>query len=299
MIVDWHNTTAAMLALRLHSIGRSAPVLVALASRCEAWLGRRARAHLCVTNAMRTMLARDAGIEAALLPDLPPERFRPLSATERQHFTERYASLFGSREGDRPAVVVSPCGWTADDDFALLVAALRKWDAMLSERDPACSRPRALFLLTGDGERRREAGVQLASTSFRCLSVHTHWFASDDYPFMLASADLGLSLHRSASGVDLPIKLSEMLGSGLPVCSLDYGEVLRERIDDGVNGVLFSTADGLASLLGELLDTFPDAPRLSRMRSAVAAGRPERWEEAWTRVAAPLIGALAGSRSAA
>jgi beta-1,4-mannosyltransferase len=220
-----------------------------------------------------------------VLPDLPTARFRPLDRTARDRFRTQQRAVFDTADASA-AIVISPSAWTIDDDFDLLIEALRSWDAALLARGEHTLR--ALFVLTGAGERKLEIEQLLAASTFTCIAVRTAWFEPDDYPSALAAADLGLSLHRSANGADIPIKLSELSGCGIPVCALDSRGV-RERIEDGVNGVLFSTAAELAVTLDSLLGNGADTPALHNLRAAVAASPAESWESCWNRLARPLF----------
>jgi beta-1,4-mannosyltransferase len=120
--------------------------------------------------------------------------------------------------------------------------------------------------------------------------VQTLWLAIEDYPLLLGAADLGLCLHRSSSGLDLPMKIADMFGSGLPVCALDYGPCLTELVRHGEDGLVFSTSEQLANQLYELFQGFPNAtPLLARLRRNASECGRVRWLEGWQKDALPVF----------
>lgn len=126
--------------------------------------------------------------------------------------------------------------------------------------EPATSLPKLLIIVTGKGDLRARylaAIAQLESLeAWRFVRIRTAWLETQDYPLLLGSADVGVSLHTSSSGLDLPMKVVDMLGCGLPVCALDFA-CLNELVVERWNGVVFRDAEGLARQWESLLANHP------------------------------------------
>lgn len=217
----------------------------------------------------------------------------------------------------RPALVVSSTSWTADEDFGILLAAARLYDAAAASAGGArgASLPDVLFVITGRGPQREAYLQQIAKLPLRRCAFASVWLEQDDYPKLLGAADLGVCLHTSSSGLDLPMKVVDMFGSGLPVCAARF-DCIGELVDEGRTGLLFDGPEQLAAQLIDLLSGFGGrggggdggggdgsgdgggdggGARLEAMRAAVAAAHARwRWHDNWSRVAAPVIAAACG-----
>lgn len=65
-----------------------------------------------------------------------------------------------------------------------------------------------LFLVTGKGPQREAYRERMKGMNLRRVAFRLLWLEAVDYPLLLGSCDLGVCLHTSSSGVDLPMKVT-------------------------------------------------------------------------------------------
>ncbi|KAG6604722.1 UDP-glycosyltransferase TURAN, partial [Cucurbita argyrosperma subsp. sororia] len=115
------------------------------------------------------------------------------------------------------------------------------------------------------------------------------WLSPEDYPLLLGSADLGVCLHTSSSGLDLPMKVVDMFGCGLPVCAVSYS-CINELVKAEKNGLLFSSSSELADELLMLFRGFPnECSALDSLKNSTVEMGSRRWSTEWDEHAKPLI----------
>jgi beta-1,4-mannosyltransferase len=288
-VVDWHNLGYTLLQLRL---GRLHPA-VRLARWFERRDARRVEANLCVSRGLAAFLESRFGVkQAQVLYDRPASAFVPVDRAERELFRQALFARLGIR-ASTVGFIVCPTSWTEDEDFDVVIDAvtqleerIRGWQAGSSSR----RFPELVILVTGDGARRAEFERRFAGLPARRIQLRTRFLEPEDYPRVVGSADLGLCLHRSSSGLDIPMKIADLFGAGVPVCALDYGACLAERVRHGDNGLLFSTGRQLADVLFDLFETFPsDQKMLERLRAGARKSARPTWEEGWEREAKPVL----------
>lgn len=198
--------------------------------------------------------------------------------TARQLSELTYEDLAG-----RPALIVSSTSWTEDEDFGILLEALIELDKEAVAKPSEY--PNFLVVVTGKGPMRTFYEARMAELKLQRVQVRTLWLSTADYPLMLGSADLGVCLHVSTSGLDLPMKVVDMFGAGIPVCAVSFS-CLNELVKHDVNGLVFHNPAQLAEQLKALFEGFPAAPSsqlLTRLRSGVAEFQLNRWQDNWDR----------------
>jgi beta-1,4-mannosyltransferase len=301
----------------------NAPMFAVIARIYEQVMAPLATGHLCVTEAMKTFIEREFKIptnKINVLHDCPNAMFRPQNAQNNhelltrlhgklcagcprswyQHLDPEKQTLFTEQKengeycprSQRPALVTSSTSWTPDEDFGLLLAALVGLDKQILEEESSL---KIVVAITGKGPNKTFFEKEISSLRLQNIAIETLWLEHSDYPRLLACADVGISLHTSTSGIDLPMKVLDLFGCEVPVCARQF-RCLPELVQDDVQGRVFETSQELQEQLSTLLSPlarypgcwpphgFADLARYSR----ALHGR-KRWDSNWKENALPVL----------
>jgi len=310
-------------------LSKNSPIFAIIARLYEKTMAPLATSHLCVTDGMKTFIGNHFGINPRIihvLHDCPGSMFYLRTTKDNhelmksihgkicagcprswyQHLDPSWQTLFTEKHSDdktndvnnyaprpnRPALVTSSTSWTTDEDFGVLLAAMVRLDESISELQSSL---KVVVVVTGKGPQKGFYQKEISMTNLKNIAILTLWLEPADYPRLLACADIGVSLHTSTSGIDLPMKILDNFGCEVPVCAYNF-PCLKELVDDDVNGRTFESVSDLhEQLLGLLspLDKYPgswpphsfgDLARYSRK----LLGR-KKWEENWREIALPAI----------
>ena len=205
--------------------GGSTPI-----SACRAALAAFLESRFGVKHAQRALRSAGVGVRAdraRRARAIPPGAVRAPRHPRQHRRLHRLSHELDRGRGLRRRHRGGACGSKSGSADGKRAAAARRF-------------PELVILVTGDGARRAEFERRFAGLPARRIQLRARLLEPDDYPRVVGSADLGLCLHRSSSGLDIPMKIADLFGAGVPVCALDYGACLAERVRHGDNGLLFS-----------------------------------------------------------
>ena len=266
-IIDWHNYGYTIL-----KVNNRPKFLVYLACKYEKYFGKKSDLNFCVSQAEKRDLKKEFGIEAVCLPDRPVKGlFKFLNEQEANELYKKYpnelSSLIDSHlpenKNNKPIVMISSTSWTPDEDFSMLLDSFIKTEEMILEDIEDKEQKtkvnitkdkikKILFLITGRGPLRDAFMKKVAEAKLNYFDVKSIWLESDDYPKLLSLVDLGVSLHYSSSGIDLPMKVVDMFSGCLPVASVYYDTIV-ELVEENKNGFLFKNDKDLCKILKNVI----------------------------------------------
>eukprot|EP01117_Protostelium_nocturnum_P003018 TRINITY_DN13946_c0_g1_i1.p1 TRINITY_DN13946_c0_g1~~TRINITY_DN13946_c0_g1_i1.p1 ORF type:complete len:462 (-),score=116.63 TRINITY_DN13946_c0_g1_i1:26-1297(-) len=298
LVFDWHNFGYTLLRQSKKHF-----IIWWTYKMIEFSFGRLAHANFCVTQGMRSTLKNNWNINAKVLYDKPPSFFGHTSADQRKKLLNRYKNNFsdwgidirelnGNGISQGKALLVSSTSWTPDEDFGILFQALKTYNerAIEEKKNSKSKSPTKIVLVvTGKGEQKEYYERLMKESKLEYVKMMTLWLKSEDYPTFLGSADLGVCLHSSSSGLDLPMKVVDMFGATLPVCAVQF-ECLPELVKHGENGYIFEDQKDLAEKLYYLLNDPKGSDTLDSFRGdIVSVFLRDRWESNWNTNALPVF----------
>ena len=151
-------------------------------------------------------------------------QFQSTIQTVLEHSEESDMKIARREDLNRTALVISSTSWTPDEDFGMLLTSLVVLEQKLislfarsnEQSTAAYTFARLLVVVTGKGPLKQtfEAKIEEFTRSGklgRRVSVRTVWLEPQEYPLLISCADLGVCLHTSTSGLDLPMKVTKNL----------------------------------------------------------------------------------------
>ena len=311
-IIDWHNLGFSMFELP------DAHLVTVIARAYEKCMAPLSDANFCVSSAMDKWLNFNFNISCQVLRDRPPDFFHSTSLQEQHECLFRLKQNFRAcakkfhinmeeinetlctiispsgdiklrKKNDRPRIIVSSTSWTPDEDFSVMLDALIILEQKIDSFQSAIEKPKVLVIITGKGPQKAyyEKRITDLMPSMKHIFIMTMWLESADYPKLIGFSDIGLSLHTSTSGIDLPMKVLDFFGGELPVCARRFG-CIDELVDHGSNGLIFDTSEELSDQIFQLLT---DEHLFQSLKQNISGMR--RWRENWNENAENIFESLA------
>ncbi|KAI1713569.1 UDP-glycosyltransferase TURAN [Ditylenchus destructor] len=294
LIIDWHNYSSVLLAESdvietEQSAGKG--LYARVGKIAEGYFAKTADWNLCASRAIQKGLRRRLGIKAltTVYNKTPSWAFRPLNTEEKHNFLARmmkapdFATITSSKHwptnGDdslffrktpsgemklldnRPLMVVFSTCLSLSEEFEAILEALEGYEKHAQSDIHQCADetkalPKLLVTIIGEEPLKSFYLERIAKMDMRYVHIVITWLTAEDYPKILACADLGVSLRTSSPGVDLSMKVADMIGFHLPVLAKKY-DAIGELVVDNINGMFFDNSHELKQKLIELATGFP------------------------------------------
>lgn len=281
VVIDWHNLNYTILNLKYHNLNHP---LVRLLRYYEKYLGNHADYHITVTRKMKEFLIHEMGFNLSkifVLYDRPADQFVPLVVpSKRLEILKSHPVFEGLENIENYKVVVSATSFTPDEDMSILLKALKEYDNNTSSGGLS-----PLFVLvTGKGPLKNQFLKSVEGLNFlKNVIIRNAWLSAEDYPLVLATADIGISLHTSSSGIDFPMKILDYFGCGIPVIALHF-LAIEEVVKNRQNGLITeddTKKEDSEQVFDMLTKLFTDPELYDRVKEGAILESQSRWSENW------------------
>ena len=275
-IIDWHNYGYTIL-----KVNKRPNFIVKIAEKYEKFFGKKSDMNLCVSQAEKRDLKKNFGIDAICLPDKPLlGLFKFLSSEQAPELYKKYKELNELLDKNRPILMISSTSWTPDEDFNILLNSFIKTEEMIKNEHKLNNIKKVLFLITGKGPMKENFMKKVEKSNLNIFNVKSIWLDSDDYPKLLALCDLGICLHYSSSGIDLPMKVVDMFSACLPAAAIYY-PTIEELVKNEENGFTFRNERELSKILKNAIEEISEKGKWEKIEKFRKRLKKDLNEENW------------------
>ena len=272
-IIDWHNYGYTIL-----KVNNRPNFIVKIAEKYEKFFGKKSHMNFCVSQAEKRDLKKNFGIDAICLPDKPLlGLFKFLTSEQAPELYKKYKELNTLLDKNRPILMISSTSWTPDEDFNMLLNSLIKTEEILNKNN---NLKKVLFLITGKGPMKENFMKKVNESNLKIFNVKSIWLDSDDYPKLLALCDLGICLHYSSSGIDLPMKVVDMFSACLPAAAIYY-PTIEELVKNEENGFTFRNEKELSKILKNAVEEISKNGKWEKLEKFRKKLKKDLNEENW------------------
>ena len=177
-VIDWHNYGYSIMRVQ-----KANALLVKIAMFYEKLMMRLSDSNFTVTKAMKTELESQGAQNISVLYDKPHPRFQKLEENEKDEFLQRISSSIPELKGAlKKPLIVSSTSWTEDEDFGILLDALK----ICRDRNLALT-----VAITGKGPQKDFYKQEIKKLDMKNIEIVTPWLEIQDYPKLLGAATLG------------------------------------------------------------------------------------------------------------
>ncbi|KAH0792028.1 chitobiosyldiphosphodolichol beta-mannosyltransferase-like [Histomonas meleagridis] len=259
-VIDWHNLGYSLL--KVHKVPN---IIIKISKYLEIFFGRFADGHITVTKSLQEFLLNE-NIQSTVVYDRPSPLFRYCP-----ELRTRYSEELNINSED--IWVITSTSWTPDEDINILLTASDYLEEILEGNSRSLS-----FIITGIGPGRRSFESEVKGRNYRNISFYFEFLQYEKYAELLGTCDVGVSLHKSSSGIDLPMKGLDMIGAGLPLLSIEY-QSIRELVEEGENGLLFNDGKELSEIIRKLFVS--NEISIEGLREGSIKSGRKKWTEEW------------------
>lgn len=295
VIIDWHNFGYSIFLMKGNS--SKIKLLGNLYFKLELYFGRLADHHLVVTKMMADVLIKTWRWESkypkvegdgfkvndkiTVCYDYPDVQFQPYvnKVQDRLELINNIPDVADLKNVDitEYTIGVTSTSFTPDEDLQLLLDSLKDLDSILKTKGK-----KFMLIITGKGPLKDHFIKSFEEQSFHNIQYRFYYLKLEDYPKILQLADFGISLHSSSSGWDLPMKVWDMIGCGLPCVAYSFPALDKELVHANKTGLLFKDKSELVHCLEEML-TNDDLMRTLTRNSLDNLNQMDRWVESWNK----------------